>query len=273
MSAFVRTAAFAMVATTRKRAAVENLSGSPSRRQCCPEQQEQQQAASAAGGGTVFLETHSPVVFNAQSLGQFALYLYTPPEESGRGVFVVVGRIIQVVHTKDCAWLDTEDYYASQDQHYPRTLIDGEWYRERTTTRTPNWLDTTESFVVSVARRPKAAAAQALDVLKHSQHPTAMAFMTRICSPRPSRRTFGAWPMYDDASAAWVVALNTNIVVAQECRPAQHALAMRHLMPSPEKPVSSSDTDEDDGLVGQRSAAQIELWNQAHSNQASHSRR
>ena len=85
--------------------------------------------AASAGPGPLSVSD----LLGKANLGKYVVYMATPSselpgrlEEPGRA-FAVVGRIRQVVWEDKRVWFDTEDNVASEDQHYPNTLVDGKW--------------------------------------------------------------------------------------------------------------------------------------------------
>ena len=136
-------------------------------------------------------------LLDQSNLGKYVVYMATPSRERpGRlekpgMAFVVVGKIVQAVWENECVWFDTVDKFASEDQHYPQTLVDAKWISGKRST-IPNWVDTQHDFVVCITDQlerggvlPVAASSQALDVLRLSTDPTAAEFMTRLDAVRP----------------------------------------------------------------------------------------
>ena len=131
--------------------------------------------------------------------GKHVIYIATPTpssevpalSEKPGTAFVVVGKIRNAVWENSRVWFDTADKFASEDQHYPQTLVDAKWISEKRSSK-PNWVDTQHDFVVCITDQldkggvlPVAASSQALDVLRLSTDPTAAEFMTRLDAVRP----------------------------------------------------------------------------------------
>ena len=152
------------------------------------------------------------------NVGRYVLYLAVPYDSTGAvagKVFVVVGKIRSIEQEDGRWWYDTVDYTATHDQHYPKTILDSDWYSKKTDKG--NWLDLRESFVIglfdhpdhAVVKVPRAQARQALDVLRDHLHQDVIEFMSREGVLRPTKAVKAARaavpppPVADAADAAF----------------------------------------------------------------------
>ena len=126
-------------------------------------------------------------------IGQYILYL---SRNDGK-VWATVALVTDAEWDNGTLYLDKSDYSGTQDQHYPHSLRDANWFNP---TKTPkNWLDTREgspTLIVSIfpklveeGRLSLGDCNRSITVLKGCRHPHAIEYMSRANSAtRPQSR-------------------------------------------------------------------------------------